>query len=207
MKNKSKKTAVVFVILLSVLVGISGILYLILELASSSEQPSTSGKVFLYKADFDAEIMTEENYLILDRSIKYSDGVGTWAIADDKNTYATDDVQLFLIEYIRALVAGDAEKLKGMYSENVVKELNIPDRITQQRVYHTVFTEISMTTVDDSDEKFFRYEIKAEYKIMKNDGTFRMDLASDAIKAQYFVIDLKKDSCEIIQVVEYVADN
>ena len=115
-KNK-KRPAIIFVsIIASVIITVS-LVYLVLYLVSKHNIPKTAGDVFLYDPDYNAQIMTEEQYLIKDRRISYSDGYGTWPIYDTEGAYYTSDaVQLFLIEYINDLVKGDAQNLRGKYS-------------------------------------------------------------------------------------------
>ena len=203
MKNILKQPIKLFVVLIGIILAVIIAVYIILFSMSNNNRHSTIGDVFLYEPDYDAQIMTEEEYLILDRSVRYSDGIGDWPISDPNGVYTSDTVQLFLIDYIDDLVRGDASSLRAKYSKQVLDELNIPTRITQQRVYETKFTEISKKEITEKGETFFRYEFRAEYKIMRNDGTFRPDLASDSIKGQYLTIEMRRDSVMITQVVEY----
>ena len=204
MKERRKKPVAIFMVLIGIIMILLVALYIILYFISNNNRPSTVGDVYLYEPDYNAQIMTEEEYLLLDRRVHYSDGVGNWPISNDSDVYTGDAVQLFLIDYIDDLVRGDAESLRSKYSAEVIKALNIPDRFTQQRVYDIMFTEKSRKEITEYGETFFRYEFKAEYKIMRNDGTFRRDLASDSIKGQYLTIEMRSDSILITQVVEYV---
>ncbi len=200
---KKKKSAIIF---LSVVLGIgfiSLIATLIIDVFDLDGDRSSGPHIVFYNPDFDSDIMNESEYLALDRTIKYSDGALTWEIANDKNDKPSDKCQAFLIEYIRTLVAGDGKKLHTMYSPEVIKALDIPDLFPEQRIYETVFTELSFKEMKENGVKFLRYEIKAEYKIQKNDGMFRSDLPSNAVKAQILVIDIKSDSQLITSVVEY----
>ena len=110
-----------------------------------------------------------------------------------------------MIDYINDLVNGDAQSLRSKYTPAVIKELSIPDKFTQQRVYEALFTELKRQEVSEKGEIYFKYEFKAEYKIQRNDGTFRHDLASDSVKGQYLNIEYhpNNDSIQITQVVEY----
>ena len=203
MNNRKKKPIVIFMVLIGIILSIIVAVYIILFLVSKNNHPSTVGDVFLYEPDYDAQILSEEEYLLLDRSVKYSDGIGNWPISDQNGVSTGDTVQLFLIDYIDDLVRGDAESLREKYSQRVIDELNIPSRMTQQRVYDIMFTEMSRKEVKEKGEIYFRYEFKAEYKIMRNDGTFRRDLASDSIKGQYLTIEQHADRVLITQVVDY----
>ncbi len=203
MNDKRKRPIIIFLALISVILAVIVSVYIILFFISKNNRPSTVGDVFLYEPDYNAEILTEENYLLLDRSVRYSDGVGNWQISTESDVYTTDTVQLFLIDYIQDLVSGDATSLQEKYSRKVIEKLNIPSRITQQRVYDILFTEMSRKEITEHGETYFKYEFKAEYKIQRNDGTFRRDLASDSIKGQYLTIEMRDDSILITQVVEY----
>ncbi len=203
MNIKNKKPALIFVSIILCLCIVIVALYLVLYNYSKSNMPATKADLYLYEPDFEAQILTEQAYLILDRSVRYSDGFGTWPIYDDNGVYTSDAVQLFLIEYISDLTSGDAESVRQKYTAEVIEALDIPDRITQQRVYETLFTERSKREINENGHTYFKYEFKVEYKIMKNDGTFRADLASDSLKGQYFTIEQRGDDIKIVSVVEY----
>ena len=203
MNKKQKKPAVIFLTLLSVLLIISLIAYAVLYYFSEKNRPDTSADVFLYEPDWSADILSEEEYIILDRSVKYCDGIGTWNILENGIFKTKDDVQLFLIDYIQNLVDGDSSALYSKYSASVAKELKISQKFTKQRVYDSLFTERSKRELEKDGRIVFEYEFKVEYKIMKNDGTFRSDLASDSVKGQYFTILHDGDDITITGVVEY----
>ena len=207
MNVKNKKIALSIFISILVIGVVSALLLYLLSDRQDLSDVKTKGDVFLYNPDFNSDIMNEEEYLIKDRSIKYSDGFGTWDIFNGKDVLTDIKIDLFLIDYINTLVAGDGEKLLGMYSQEVVKALKLSDMITEQRIYETVFTEISAREVNDDTGSYFLYEFKAEYKIMRNDGTFRNDVSSNAVKAQYLTITKRGDDCLITGVVEYAIPN
>ena len=73
-----------------------------------------------------------------------------------------------------------------------------------QKIYEPIFTEVKKELIRENDQEFYRYDIKVEYKIMRNDGTFRSDIASDSIKPQNFIIEERNETVKIIQVVNYV---
>ena len=110
---------------------------------------------------------------------------------------------MFLIDYIQNLVDGDSSALYSKYSASVAKELKISQKFTKQRVYDSLFTERSKRELEKDGRIVFEYEFKVEYKIMKNDGTFRSDLASDSVKGQYFTILHDGDDITITGEVEY----
>ena len=200
---RNKKPAILLLIIIAAALFILVSLYFGLYYFSEVNRPGTSGDVHLYEPDWSADILSEEEYIVLDRNVRYSDGFGTWPILDGEVYYTKDAVQLFLISYIQDLVSGDCSSLRDKYSDSVIKALNIPQNFTKQRVYESLFTEISKKEINTNGKITFEYEFKVEYKIMKNDGTFRSDLASDSIKGQYFTILQDGDDIKIIKVVEY----
>ncbi len=202
---KNKKPAVIFLIIFAIVTLISLVSFFFLDIFDGFfDKEDASPYIFFYPADYNSDIMSEEEYLALDRCIMYSDGAVTWEISNDTSENPSGNTQAFLIKYIKALVAGDGALIGSMYSKQIIKELEIPEQITEQRIYEAVFTELSCTEVIENGEKFLRYEIKAEYKIQKNDGVFRDDLPSDAVKAQVLIIDEKNTSTTINGVIEYM---
>jgi len=203
---KNRKPAIIFIICV-LLIGIVSLCVIVIsDFINRDPEVPLKGNVFLYNPDFNSDIMNEEEYVSLDRTIRFTDGAVTYDIAGDNYVNAANECQVFLVEYIRALVAGDGEKLQSMYSSELIKELEIPKIITEQRIYDCLFSHISIEEVKENGERFYRYEVKVEYKIMRNDGTFRDDLASDSIKPQIFVVDDRADGCVISKVVQFAAN-
>ena len=202
-KPKNKKYAVIFLVLIAVVLVLFLSIYAALYFYSESKRPDTSADVDLCEPDWSADILSDEDYIVLNRDVGYSDGIGTWPIYSEGNYNTKDAVQLFLIDYIDDLVYGDAESLRAKYDKAVNKALDIPEKFTKQRIYESLFTELSKREMDQNGKIIFQYEFKVEYKIMKNDGTFRSDLASDSVKGQYFTVQQDGDSIKIIKVVEY----
>ena len=202
-KPKNKKYAVIFIVSLAVLLVLFLSIYAVLYFYSESNRPDTSADVELCDPDWSADVLSEDDYIVLNRDVGYSDGIGTWPICSDGVFNTKDAVQLFLIDYIDDLVSGDAVSLRDKYDKSVIKALKIPEKFTKQRVYESLFTELSKREIHENGKIIFQYEFKVEYKIMKNDGTFRSDLASDSVKGQYFTVQQDGDSIKIIKVVEY----
>ena len=200
---RNKKHAITFIVVLSIVFLVSLLALALMDLIDFDKDGSDKPHIVFYNPDFNSDIMSEPDYLALDRSIKYSDGALTWEISGENYDNPSDSCQAFLINYIKALVAGDTAKVRTMYSDEAIKALGIPEKITEQRIYETVFTELSCAEIVEKGESFFRYEIKAEYKIQKNDGLFRSDLPSDSVKAQILIIDDKAGGAVIKSVVEY----
>ncbi len=201
---KKRKSAIVFLIILAVIGIISCLFALITDIFDlNNRKDRLDLDIEFYDPNYNSDIMNEQEYLALNRNIMYSDGALTWEIANDNYSYTAGAYQAFLVDYIRTLIAGDGAKLQNMYSDAVIKALDIPDVITEQRIYDIVFTEISRKELKENGINYFKHEVKVEYKIQKNDGVFRSDLPSDAVKAQILVVDEKNTGCLITSVVEY----
>ena len=60
---------------------------------------------------------------------------------------------------------------------------------TMQQVYDILITRVAVTdVVDEKLGKYTQYEYTVEYKIHKNNGTFRTDLGHDDSRKQYFIL-------------------
>lgn len=204
---KNKKPAIIFLTTISIILVLFISIYCVLCYYSEKNKPNTQGDVDLFTPDWTADILSEDEYIALDRNIRYSDGFGTWPILDGGVYETKDAVQLFLISYIQDLINGDGVQLRSKYSDSVITALNIPSSFTKQRVYEALFTELSKKERNTNGKITFEYEFKVEYKIMKNDGTFRADLASDSVKGQYFTVLQDEEDIRIIKVVEYAVFN
>ena len=86
-----------------------------------------------------------------------------------------------MLELINSIIEGDADKYNSMFSEEYLKKnaSTVRERFTMQMLYDIVVSK-------HYTESGAVYSL--EYKIMKNNGSYRSDMPSDCSKTQYFAI-------------------
>ncbi|MBE6641718.1 MAG: hypothetical protein E7619_09030 [Ruminococcaceae bacterium] len=205
LKNATGKKKGILIALLAVaaLLLVAALLCLVLFLVDffiPDRGEELANRFELYPVDYEYDISGDEKYMAEDRRVWVNDG--TLSAPIDDNDYSDNQLYMFFEKYFKALQEGDASSLKECYSDELVKTLKLPYRISMQRVYDINLQYISTEAATDEagivyDSVVYRFE----YKIMKNDGTFRRDLESDAVRPQYITIRQYFDKIYISNVV------
>ena len=155
--------------------------------------------------DYEYDIMQDQDYLQLNRRVYHCDDrSGMTEELTDKNVTGYGPAAAVLRAYINAVIAGDADALNALFSENYFANHEPEPPFTMQRLYDIKLTKINETLVAGEKGKYTQYEYEVEYKIRLNDGTFRTDIGHDESKKQYFVLsDSVTGEVLIDQILEY----
>ena len=155
----------------------------------TTARPNT---VIYYDPDYDYDIMKDQEYLELDRYIYYMDArTNETIILLDHEISGYGEGMITLKAMLDAIIAGDHETYNSLFSENyfAVEGREPEEPFTMQQVYDILITRVNVTDiVDEKLGKYTQYEYTVEYKIHKNNGTFRTDLGHDDSRKQYFVM-------------------
>ncbi len=172
--------------------------------AEQNRLPPTS--ITFYTPDYDCDIMKEQEYLDLNRTIYYCDErSGVTEVLDESNYQKYGDAVPVLVDMIEAIIYGNADAYNDLFSENYYANNKPEYEFTMQRVYDIMLTRVNETTVNDEKlGAYTQYEFEVEYKIHKNDGTFRIDIGHDESRTQYFILsDSTSDAVLIDQILTY----
>jgi hypothetical protein len=155
--------------------------------------------------DYEYDIMQDNDYLQLNRRIYHCDvRSGMTEELTDKNISGYGAAAAVLSEYINAVIAGDADALNALFSENYFANHEAEPPFTMQRLYDIKLTKVNETIIVGEKGKYTQYEYEVEYKIRLNDGTFRTDIGHDESKKQYFVLsDSVTGEVLIDQILDY----
>ena len=198
-KNLKRAIAVVVAVFAVLLV-----LYFVLERVDSSLKGDKAGdsaygelnfnpegilSVDYYEPDYSADIFSEKEYLAKNRSIRYVDG-NISIVLDEYEDDALDAGQRFFKNYFYAVAHGDYESYREMIADDYTgnpktyganpKGKSFP----MQRLYDITVKELLVSedvnnTYNGETAVFGVYEVN--YRIMKNDGEFRLGLPSDKV--------------------------
>lgn len=202
-KKKIVKFFRIIIVLLAALLLVCALLSALLYFIRKSDKDSkiteddylTKSFRDYYEEDYDADILKDEDYLELNREILYSEPSGYEYYISRNNFDSLDESQKFFVQYFDVLVSGEYEKYPNLFAKGYINnpdgfEKNPNRKFTKQRIY-----DINVTFLGESDNtKNYTYDGKkcafsfyeVSYSILKNDGTFRRDLAERAKRPLVF---------------------
>lgn len=166
----------------------------ILDAIVGTEQPNIK---FEY-ADFEEDIMKDSTYLAKIRLMEYRNG-GQITLINEEDYDLYDPAVNRMHTFFQNVIAGDLDGYNECFSEAYHKKHNgkRTEPFTMQRLY-----DMSIELIGEVNEKnsYLRHSYYlVSYKIQKNNGTFRNDMASDGTRPQVFelVWDTKTGDCVI----------
>lgn len=202
---KNARVMILFSVLLLIFILIFAAIF-----ALSNQNNGQNAKKYdfiFHEVDFETDILSDESYLSLNRSVSLKQGNQTTVI--DRNYVSEKGTVEFMLDYLDCVISGDYEGYGDFFSELYFEAESVPEIFTMQRIYEITVEILSETEIADSNRNYTEYRISLDYKINRNDGTFRQDMGSDCIRTQYFLItdregDLKIDTVKSFDVVEEI---
>lgn len=168
----------------------------LLRLLNGTEKPD-DGEIPTYKPaqaiweepDFDKDIMKDKEYLALNRQIMFEDRMtGVGEVMEDKNKNAFGDGAALLYEMIQSIIKGDADTYNGFFTQSYLKRYGEQDEFTMQQVYEVTIIRYDQSTATEKGKSYTQYKFGVKYKINRNDGTFRTDIADGECWEQIFIL-------------------
>lgn len=195
LKKKTAATIILVIVVLAIILAVlNSIDYdeMIKSIFGDKYDENLQFNYDFYDPDYETDILKDESYLVLDRSVSYTKGamtLGNVNIAD----YPGGRV---IAEYLDSMIAGDAERYNSLFTDEYYQnQKNNPiERFPQQRVYNikvTLLQEPYVYKEDEYDGKYTgitRYLFSVEYYIQNNTGTVRNDIPSDASRPIYIEV-------------------
>ena len=140
--------------------------------------------------DYDYDIMKDEEYLNLNRYVMYADNdTGLNIMLDEKNIGNYGPAVAVLNEMLRCIIMGDNEGYNELFSTAYYADNEPEPPFTMQQLYDIQLTKMEVNQMQpDKGKAYTQYVFTVEYKIHKNNGTFRTDIGLDESRRQYFVL-------------------
>ena len=146
-----------------------------------------------YYADFEENIFEDEEYMELIRGegIRYCDMRSNITVSIDENTIDNygDDVRFFW-DFLQNIVNGDKDAYNAMFSKDYFKQNSPKEAFTMQKIYDVQISKYSAEDIETSNGNYTKFIYTVEYRILKNNGTFRNDIG-DGSRLQYITITNK----------------
>ncbi len=196
MRARSEKMKKRMLLILAVAVAaivLLSLAVLLIEQLTKTQPPEITDGEYEFFAPYSGDILQNKEYLSLDRYVKYCEtatGQGQTLTVDPENTEAFDANVRFLYGYLQTVIAGDSEAYNRCFNETYFQNVEPIGDFSQQMLHEiTIYYHTTQTEADGS--KLVSYRL--EYMIHRNDGTFRRDVGSDAIRPQMVYLRVTAD--------------
>ena len=153
-------------------------------------------RLSLYEPDWESDIFKNEEWLGKNRYITYTENGMSLTLVDYDYASCGKPIEMFG-EYFDALMHGDADAVNSLHTDSYFEAHDKLDKITMQKLYNIEIEYISSSDIRLNNVDVVQYIYRITYMIMKNDGTFRGDLVSDAMRSQYYTVIEGGDSIKI----------
>lgn len=187
-RKKILLICLLFAVALLVLVGI----LLVWEFLREDPAEESFGEYDFYPP-YAGDILQNPAYLELNREICYCEdatGMGVTAPLGEEELERADATLRFVYSYLQTVIAGDTDAYNAMLSESYLQKHGAQSAFYPQMLYNiTVYLYQTQTNADGSKSVTYRLD----YMIYRNDGSFRRDIGSDAIRSQYLVLNCNAD--------------
>ena len=188
-----KKTLIIVLASLAALLLVMYLLTLALpkifsSISGDNDEEGTADFDF-FTPDFDENIYEDERYiaLISDGVLKYDNGSNSIVNISPENANSLGEPVKLLIDLVYSAIEGDNDKYNSFFSAEYMKSHKPKGEFTMQKIYGGTITGYSVETVAENNGNYTKYIYKLNYRILDNNGTFRMDIGADS-KTQYVVI-------------------
>ena len=191
--KKNSNAKAILVLFLAFIIGTTILCMVMLSAISKKEknQPQKGTTYLFYEADYDKNILEDENYLELDRTVKFTnpDNGITYAIEngkmDEVPTIMHESVGL-ICDFVEYAISGNSEQLNKLFSREYIDAGGKTKLdFTMQQLYNIKITYVTSSSEVIEGSIVESYDYWLEYMIRQNNGTFRNDMESDCIKKEY----------------------
>ncbi len=191
LKKRSAKSIIILFLLFIIGTTVMCLALLVVMSDHGNEQPEKGTTYLFYEPDYDLNILKDENYLELDRTVKFSnpDNGITYAIVDgnmDEVPTVMHESVALLCDFVNYAIHGESEKLNQLFSKEYIDAGGKTKMdFTMQQLYNIKITYVTSSSEVVDGSTIESYDYWLEYMIRKNNGTFRNDMESDCIRKEY----------------------
>ncbi|MBO5898616.1 MAG: hypothetical protein J6R04_06365 [Clostridia bacterium] len=132
------------------------------------------GAFDFYPIDDYLSARTRDEYAQLDSRVHISDpSTGATYSLEQEDLATAEPYARFFYYYFDTVISGDNEHYATYFSDDYLAAVELPEDFTPQMVY-----DIRVTSYQADTERGSAYLV--DYKILRNNGTFRADVGSNA---------------------------
>jgi hypothetical protein len=195
-REKRKKRMIIALVSIFIALVLIWILVSVIENILIEKNKDENNKPIAYNfyyADFEENIFEDEEYteLIRGEGLRYCDMHSNVTVSIDENTIDNygEDVKFFW-DFLQNIVNGDKDAYNAMFSKEYFRSNPAKEAFTMQKIYDSQITKYSTEEIETTNGNYTKYIYIVEYRILKNNGTFRNDIG-DGSRAQYITITNK----------------
>lgn len=201
--RKKRKIIKIILIFSAIVVVLSAVFSLfdpenMVDAMFGKEQQTDGEKkdIYFYPLEDSENIFQNEEYAQYDRRLFLHDSAtgSTYSIEEADLDTAEEDI-IFFYNYFDTVIRGDANVYRTMFTDAYQRANELPTDFTMQMIY-----DITVTPLGDRIEDL---TYKVEYKIYRNNGSFRDDVGSDAILPLCFTLAYEDGVLRINSVRRY----
>lgn len=201
--NKNKKILLIVIAAILSVIVILSVVVGVLERREDKKREEAEELVIdypFYPADFDLNIFEDAEYqeLMRGRYLHYCNSYTNTTVSLTRDTAVRHGEEVaFLVDYIYTIIEGDHEAYNDCFSEQYYVSGKSPkEAFTMQQLHNIVLTKLSQEEVSENGINYTKFSYMVEYRIHKNNGTFRKDIG-DGIRPQYLEVTDRGGSWKI----------
>jgi hypothetical protein len=150
-----------------------------------------------YPIDDYLSARTRDEYAQLDSRVHISDpSTGATYSLEEEDLASAEPYARFFYDYFEAVIAGDNESYATYFSDDYLAAVALPEDFTPQRIY-----DIRVTPYQEDTERGSAYLV--DYKILRNNGTFRTDVGSNASRTLVIYLVETDGTLHINEILPY----
>lgn len=149
-----------------------------------------------YPANYDEDVFADEEYMKKDRSIAYTNGADTNYITEE-NAAEFGPVLVFFCQYFDTVINGRYEEYDAYFTDFYFENQQNKEKFTPQKLYSIKIENLGSR--EDGTTVIHNYTV--EFKIMKNNGTFRNDIDSDSARKIVYEVIESRDGTVLINYI------
>mgnify|MGYP006919065178 FL=1 len=184
MKEKSNSSrrrlrAALLAVGITAVLAILTVVLLVFLLPDDQPSPEPTPAPITFYPVYDGNVRENAIYLELDRQYYLCEPEYGVREALDESRISADPELSLLRDYIESLIDGYPNACRSLFTASALAQSPIPD-FSQQMIYRVEITKVGTEAG--------RTTYRLEYMIYRNNGTYRRDVGSDAVRPEYLTL-------------------
>ncbi len=183
----SKKAIVIIVIAVVFAVLLALVLFYLSVRSTDRDATFRNPELSFAEADYDTNILADPFYLRYNRDIMFTE-YGNGELVTAENFKQMGVWAEFFHNYFATVINGDYNKYPQYFTETYLKEHDLPERFTMQRIYDIDVELFSRDSIEYNGANVLRSRYVVTYHIQYNNGTFRGDITGNDLRPLLFTL-------------------
>jgi len=168
------------------------------------DEGNENDHIFYYPVNENENIFENKVYKDYVRDLKFGNA-HELQLFNYENDYVDASAECkFFLDYFKTVICGEYENYPSYFVDDYFKESPAP-QFTMQMIYdpYVVINSVTEEEIDGEVVKLYNYHV--EYRIFRNNGTFRQGVASNvAVPQIYQLIKTDDESYRIYRILDVV---